>query len=301
MSATPLTSKLANPFFREGDWYKCALHVHTTTSDGDVNVLERVSQYRSIGFDVVAITDHGKTNIIDGLSDEKFLVISGMEASAKSNAETKSHLVYLNLPTDYELNPDIDAQEAIDQGRAAGAEVIYGHPYWSGHTIEDLLAVDGYIAIEVYNEYCQRSKAKGFANIHWDQLLNKGSIIPAVATDDAHHSYNVGRGWTMIKAKDLSCKEIVSALRTGCCYASCGPTIRVFKVEHGVASIECSPASEIRFLGQTYLGCRACATNGQLLTTAEWKLPEDENCRFVRAEVIDARGKYAWTNPIALA
>ena len=300
MFPTGSTRELPNPFFQEGNWYKSALHVHTTTSDGDVNMLERIAQYRSIGFDIVAITDHWKTNATEGLSDEKFLVINGMEAGPRSNTETNNHFVCLNLPTGYELKTGAEAQQAIDLVKADGGDVIYAHPYWSGHTIEDLLAVAGYVAIEVYNEYCQQSKAKGFANVHWDQLLNKGFMIPAVATDDAHHSENVGSGWTMIKAKELSCKEIMNALRTGSFYASCGPTIEGFRVENGVASIECSPVSEIRFVGQTYLGCRVCGKDGQLLTTAEWKLPEDENCRFVRMEVIDAKGNYAWANPITL-
>ena len=62
--------ELANPFLTDGQWYKAALHVHSTTSDGDVNVPERMKQYRENGYDIVAITDHWKTNKIDGLSDE---------------------------------------------------------------------------------------------------------------------------------------------------------------------------------------------------------------------------------------
>ena len=294
------TAKLVNPFSEGGNWYKAALHIHTTTSDGDVDMAERIRQYRRIGFDVVAMTDHWTINAIEGLSDENFLVINGIESSVKNDTETVSHYVCLNLPRDYEEKKGVEPQKAIDIVKATGGEVIYAHPYWSGNTIEDLLAVDGYIAIEVYNEYCQRSKAKGFANVHWDQLLNKGLMIPAVVVDDAHHSENVGGGWTMIKAKELSCRGIMHALRTGSFYASCGPTIEDFRVKNDVASIKCSPASEIRFVGQTYLGLRACSKNGQFLTAAEWKLPEDEDCRFVRAEVIDAKRKHAWANPITL-
>ena len=53
---------LVNPFAIKGKWYKAALHVHTTTSDGDVDVATRIKQYRDKGFDIVAITDHRKTN-----------------------------------------------------------------------------------------------------------------------------------------------------------------------------------------------------------------------------------------------
>lgn len=285
--------KLVNPFVTEGQWYKAALHVHSTTSDGDVAVAERVSQYRAKGYDVVVVTDHWKTNKIDGFSDEKFLVINGMEAHPKGN-----HFVCLNLPEGFEIKKDMKPQSVIDKVNAAGGGVIYAHPYWLGHTIDNLLSVDGYIGVEVYNGVCEISVAKGYGSVHWDQLLGKGVMLPAVATDDVHHSTEINLGWTMIKAKELNTKEIMAALKTGCYYASCGPTIEDYKVEDGVAKIKCSPVSKIIFGGQGHNGLVVNGQDGKLLTSAEWKLPE--KCKFVKVEVVDADGKHAWTNPIVL-
>ena len=90
----------------------------------------------------------------------------------------------------------------------------------------------------------------------------------------------------------------MNSLKTGCYYASCGPTIEDYRVEDGVAKIKCSPVSKICFGGQEYYGSVINAQGGKLLTDGEWKLPE--KCKFVRAEVIDANGKHAWTNPIVL-
>ena len=53
---------LTNPFETEGKWFKAALHVHTTSSDGDVDVATRLNQYRDKGFDVVAITGPAPAN-----------------------------------------------------------------------------------------------------------------------------------------------------------------------------------------------------------------------------------------------
>ena len=285
--------ELTNPFLEDGQWYKAALHVHTTTSDGDVNVPERIKQYREMYYDVVAITDHWKTNKINGLSDEKLLVINGMESHPKDN-----HFVCLNLPEGFEIKKDLGPQQVIDVVNAAGGCVIYAHPYWLGHTLEDLLSVNGYIGIETYNGHCDLTKCKGYSSVHWDQLLGKGVMLPAVATDDVHKSKNMNLGWTMIKAKELCAKEIMNSLKSGCYYASCGPTIEQYWVEDGVAKIKCSPVSIICFGGQEYSGSVAKGQNGELLTAAEWKLPE--TCKFVRVEVIDANGKHAWTNPIVL-
>jgi hypothetical protein len=291
-----IAGELVNPFSTEGNWYKAALHVHTKTSDGDTNAAARVKQYRDSGFKVVAITDHWKTNNIDGMSDNDFLVIRAMEAHPKSNSEMTNHFVCLNLPEGFEIKRSTKAQKIINMVNEAGGGVIYAHPYWLAHTINDLTSVTGYMGIEVYNGVCDVMIDKGYGNVHWDQLLNKGLIVPAVATDDIHKSKNIGLGWTMIKARELNTNEIINALKTGCYYASCGPIIEDFKVENGVASIKCSPATQICFGAQAAIGRKFCAEDGKLLTTAEWKMTK--KCRFVRAEVVDANGKHAWTNPI---
>jgi len=283
--------ELVNPFLQEGKWFKTALHVHSNVSDGDVNVPERMSQYREKGFDVVAITDHWKTSALTGLSDKSFLVIEGMEAHPKGN-----HFVCLNLPEGFEIPRDIEPQAMIDKVNAIGGGVIYAHPYWLGHTIDDLLSVKGYMGIEVYNSVCELAIGKGHAEVHWDQLLSKGVIIPAVATDDVHGSPYVGLAWTMVKAKEFSAKAIMDSLRSGCYYASCGPVVEDYRVEDGVAKIKCSEAAVILFGGQTSFGSRIEAKDGKLLTSAEWQVPQD--CKYVRAEVIDAQGKRAWVNPI---
>ena len=53
-AAAPAAMVLPNPFEQEGQWYKAALHVHTTLSDGDVDLQTRLGQYRAAGYQVVA-------------------------------------------------------------------------------------------------------------------------------------------------------------------------------------------------------------------------------------------------------
>ena len=297
-SAPAFANELANPFTRPGNWYKAALHVHTSASDGDVDAPTRLAQYRNIGFDVVALTDHRKTNDITGLSDEKFLVISGMEAHPKSNTEVINHFVCLNLPQDFKHENTLSAQQFIDKVNDAGGIVIYAHPHWSGHNVEDMMAVNGYLGMEVYNAICRQMVAKGLANVHWDQVLNKGRIIPAIATDDIHKSDRIGLGWTMIKAPQLTTDAIMNALRNGSYYASAGPTIEDFSLADGVVTIKCSPVREICFTSQNNLGANITAPDEQLITTAQWKVHKIS--RYVRAYVTDPNGNSAWTNPITI-
>ena len=48
----------ADPFVRAGTWLRCALHAHTTRSDGEMEPDELIGHYEAADFDVLAITDH---------------------------------------------------------------------------------------------------------------------------------------------------------------------------------------------------------------------------------------------------
>ena len=73
------------------------------------------------------------------------------------------------------------------------------------------------------------------------------------------------------------------------------PEIYDFRVEDGVAKIECSPVASVEFISWRM---PTHTVNGVSLTSAETKLPEGQS--YVRASVIDEKGRRAWTNPIWL-
>jgi predicted metal-dependent phosphoesterase TrpH len=298
VAAPAVSAKLVNPFEVEGTWYRTNLHTHTNLSDGDVNLPIRVKQYRDKGYQVLAVTDHEKTNNVAGYSDANFLLLSGMETHpACPGAQVPYHFVCVNVPQGLTFARDVNATERIRRVKAAGGEIIFAHPYWSGHTTREMLAVDGYAGMEVYNGVCHYA-GKGYNSVQWDQLMNTGKIIPAVANDDVHSSNAVGQSWTMIKAKELTTDSIMNALRNGSYYASCGPVIEDFRVDANTVTVKCSPVVEIVFMGPYTLGNNVMSDREHLITSASYKLPP--NINWVRAEVVDANGKHAWTNPIEI-
>ena len=110
-----------------------------------------------------------------------------MEAHPKTGTGAPAHhFVCLNLPHPFELARDLPAQTLIDKVIEAGGKVIYAHPYWTAHSLEEMTEVSGYIGVEVFNAVCHLRWNKGHGSVHWDQLLNKGRLLPAVATDDVH-------------------------------------------------------------------------------------------------------------------
>jgi hypothetical protein len=300
----PKPSVFLNPFEQEGTWYKAALHVHTTTSDGDVDVATRLAQYRKAGYQVVAVTDHWKTNDLTGLSDAGFLAINSMEAHPQTGTGAPAHhFVCLDLPHPFELSKTLSAQALIDTVRTAGGKVVYAHPYWTAHSIAEMLEVGGYAAVEVYNAHCDLASRKGFNQAHADQLFNRGILAGLTAVDDVHKSAWLNVGWTMIRARSLTKADVMDAFAKGCTYASCGPAIEDFRVGDGTVRLRCSPVAEIRFHFNGSGGGRLHeAPHGETITTAEWKFAGGRKSpEWIRAEVVDPAGKHAWTNPLAIA
>lgn len=288
---------MKSPFDEEGQWYKAALHVHTTSSDGDVDVPTRIAQYRKKQFDVVTITDHRVTNDLSGMSDDKFLAISGIEFHPKTaSGELYHHFLGLGLPHPYNYDRSLEAQQIIDDIKSKGALIFYAHPYWTGHTYEEMNEVNGYLGLEVYNASCRGSMTENSA-IYWDQMLNKGHVLSAIATDDVHKSKNVGRAWTMIKAKSLHQNDILSSLSRGLFYSTTGPEITSFKVESDIVKVTCSPVDKI--LIRTSGSGPGKVFSAKRIKNAEWDI-KIKNAKWVRCEVIDKDGKTAWANPIFL-
>ena len=290
---------LTNPFETKGQWYKSALHVHTNNSDGDVDVSTRLKQYRDIGFDVVAITDHRRTNDLSGFSTGKFLALSSIEFHPETYSGAPTHhFLGLGLPHPYEYNNSLSAQEIIDDVKSQGAKVFYAHPYWTGHTYVEMTEVSGYLGVEVHNEVCQGANSGG-GHVHWDQMLNKGHVLSGLATDDLHKSAEIGKAWTMIKAENLDDSSILEALENGCFYASKGPEIEDFQMSEDMKiEIKCSPVKKIAFRTNGAANGRVfMAEDGEVLQTAMWDLSKKKPT-WVRCEVTDKDGNTAWTNPI---
>jgi hypothetical protein len=131
---------------------------------------------------------------------------------------------------------------------------------------------------------------------YWDELLVQGKKIYGVATDDGHGMAEHCVGWVMVNSKDNSVAAIEEALVEGKFYASCGPEIHDFYVEDGVAHIECSPVRQIQFLHFRGPYSVIDAPEGDSVTAGSMKLRAGLN--YVRATVVDEKGRRAWTNPI---
>ena len=84
------------PFEGDGVWLRCALHAHTTNSDGDLPPDKLVQHYEWAGFDVLAITDHWVRTV--ERSTRKLLVIPSVELNATAGGpEHDAHVLALGV------------------------------------------------------------------------------------------------------------------------------------------------------------------------------------------------------------
>jgi len=262
-----------------------------------------VAFYKRSGYDFMAITDHLVCVDVDGFSDASFLVIPGVEIHGNDSDSRAYHIVGLGgtWKPGQQMEEGISLQADIDRLRQCGALVVLAHPYWSGQLSHDLAAVDGAMGLEVYNGVADVGYFKGYSNVHWDDLLAAGRHLWGLAVDDAHWlswRTDVGLGWVMVKATELTASAILGALRLGRFYASTGPTIDCIRVEGNEVIISCSPAISISAIGDRWFCSEARASNSMGITEARLSLWEGQT--YVRAEVVDRGGKRAWSNPIFL-
>ncbi len=163
------------------------------------------------------------------------------------------------------IQRNVDAVYA--QRKATGQPMFphINHPNFRwGITAEELMPVKGLQFFEVYNGHPQvfNEGDKLHAGLEkvWDISLThrltdlKLGVLYGLATDDSHNYHtiavgksNSGRGWVMVRSKDLSRDSLVAAMEAGDFYASSGVTLKDLKAEGSKLSVEVDPEPGIEY------------------------------------------------------
>ena len=299
-----------SPWRSSGDWLKAALHTHTTNSDGELAPRGLARHYGRAGYDVVALTDHWHRS--EAPSTPDLVVLPGVELNCLLPGDRDGHVLGIGIdrdPTELE-GERRDLEATADWIVHVGGVAYLAHPYWTGARPGGVDLPSSVTGIEVFNAGCELEVGRGLSSVHWDELLDDGTLCPALTTDDSHHpGFDSGHAWTWIRA-ERDRESVLDALRTGRFYGSTGPVIHDVEVTDAGVVVRCTPARSITLLAGRSSGSGVNAgrlgyrygANVLEVSSDDWlvaaRLDLPETAPFARLEVVDPAGHRAWTNPL---
>lgn len=279
-------------------WFKGNLHMHTTVSDGRKSPEDAIRLYREHGYDFLALTDHW--HVSEGEARDGMLLLSGCEYDFhRTVLEGIFHIVSIGAASDPGVVRADTPQAAIDKIHAAGGLAILAHPAWSLNTPEQILALHGFDATEIFNSVSDLPhNCRPYSGLTVDMLAARGLHLPLTAADDAHFydGADACRSYILVQAEECTREALLAAICAGRLYATQGPELRVTREGRRIR-VACSPARSIVFFTDAVWNDHR-ADVGEGLTEAVFDAAPHET--FVRVEVTDEAGRSAWSPIIPL-
>ncbi|MFW6022057.1 MAG: CehA/McbA family metallohydrolase [Halanaerobiaceae bacterium] len=275
--------KIQNPYeVRKGKWIKGNLHTHSNRSDcGRVNLEKVFELYKEHKYDFIALTDHD----IVTEADEKYgdlVVIKGYEASKYS------HILCINTEDISEGN----TQEIINNTMSQGGISILCHPNWKKWdywAVEEMMELEGYTGIEVYNSVINRLVGSSEAFQEWDFLLSEGKKVWGFANDDFHFVEDINKAWNVVRVEEMNKENIIDSIKDGNFYISTGVQIYDIYIKNNKIIIE-TDADKLRFISQGRV------ISEVLSSKAIYDIKDFSG--YLRVEAINEDGTMAWSQPL---
>jgi hypothetical protein len=207
----------------------------------------------------------------------RFLLIPSEEITDKNvhvNATNIQELILPDKSLDTTTSPQIikalqHAFDAVHAQRVRTGVPMFAHlnhPNFKwAITAEELMRIDHEQFFEVYNGHPKVNNDgdelhAGTERV-WDIVLAERlghlgkPVMYGLATDDSHNYHTAapkaslsGRGWVMVKAKELSAEALVAAMEKGDFYSSSGVTFKALQVGAGRIALEVKAEVGVEYL-----------------------------------------------------
>ena len=309
---------------KNGPYFKANLHCHTTFSDGSMTAEQVKDWYKSHGYSIVAFTDHSKYRTYPELQDKDFVALAGVEAAwtclDPNNPPLKYKLCHINFwAKDPETSVYVEEEHTYDVGvinryiaamKKRGWLCGLNHPGWSLQSTEEINGIHGLDTFEVYNHASHVLDNNGDGQAHYAVFLNSGNHAWCVATDDNHTGFDPDGqisvddgtlgGWINISMPELNYANVIDALENGRFYATSGPEIYDLYIdeERDVLVVNCSPVMRLLVKGIHTVKDARISAREDSITHAEIPLaPIRKKEPFIRLEIMDSKGKRAYSQP----
>jgi hypothetical protein len=263
--------------------------------------------------------------------DRNFLIIQSEELTDKFG-DKHVHMNATNIQTPIQAQGGNSVQEVMQrnldaimkQRKETGVPIMQhlNHPnFFYSITAQNIIDLEGERFFEVYNGHpfvhnYGDSLHPGTEQM-WDDInvayLQKGKpMLYGLASDDSHNyhlfgpqSSNSGRGWVMVRSKELTPAALITAMEAGDFYATTGIVLRELFVKnnpngsgHAILHVEVEIEHDI-FYNIDFIGVRKGETKSKVLASfpgpkGQFEITNDY--LFVRAKVTSTKKR---TNPIA--
>jgi hypothetical protein len=293
--AAAVTRTIHNPYAVPGVFRKAQLHLHTANSfDGkkEATPAAVAAAFKAAGYGFIVFTDHDFLTTYHGANDATFAAGTGYESTGADG-----HLGAL-LVTDH-ADQRLPAQRRIDAIRRNGGLVVANHPdYEVGFRADQLVAMNGYQLVEIYNQITTDSHGKRAEHLasnlrKWTDLINvrgAGKTPWGIGVSDNHNG-DTGGGWSCVKTTEVTMTALREALHRGSHYASTGADFRSIETEGETIVVKAAKEGRIRFVDQDG---RVVAE--ELGDQATYRVaPAD---KWIRIELLDKDGGEAWSQPL---
>jgi len=250
-------------------------------------------------------------------SDSKFIILQSEEISDRYNNKP-IHLNAINTGKLIKpqggnsvvevLQNNINVIEDSFSASGNNGLTIINHPNF-GYAFSDteMCQLDNARFFEVYNMHPSVNNSGDSLNINtedmWDNINisysnNNKPLLFGLATDDTHNylqkgkQYAIpGRGWIMVKAKELDTESIIDAMNIGNFYASTGVSLKHINISRNKLSISIIEEEGVCYQTQ-FIGAFKNDKNTRILKTinggnSNFKISKD--LLFVRAKIISTK------------
>jgi len=315
-------------------WYRD--HGYHFLAVTDHNTLQEGIRKRAVGEDTVVLAE------LAAYRDEfekpgEFILISGEELSDAAEKRPvhvngiglKQVVKPARAPTVMEtLTADVKALNQALELAGYPEWVIVNHPNFGWGLTTEALAQCGTRFFEVFNGHPGVRNYGDSAHISTELMWDRANkwrvdlgqpLILGVATDDAHNydryevgKANPGRGWVMVRARELTPDALYQSMCAGDFYASTGVMLRDFHAGRKRIDIRIKKEENISYTTE-FFGWLRGKTEPEILKTvvgirAVYRMNGTE--LFVRARITSdklkenpfAKGDYetAWLQPVEI-
>lgn len=278
-------------------YYKGNTHIHMYGWSGDIKDSTYtpevvVADYIARGYDFLVFTNHGNWFDASSYSTPTLTIISGEEAGISGKGRW-GHFSAVGINAQV-VGKGLTHQQLIDSIIAAGGIPFLNHPRFNliplnaTHVIDSMKS--GLHHMEVWNGTTVSQPPPDDMSV-WDSVLSTGRLMYGIACDDSHKKSHQGKAWIMVYAASNKEEDLLKAIREGGYYATNGAMIDSIARSSSGIYVRSSDADRIRFIGK----------NGIELTSFAGKEASyafKGNETYVRAEVVNAQGQRAWTQPV---